>query len=215
MPCWRRRRMIPTFKISKTRQLATFLPIELLDLDRWFLCYQLERWEEHGEDDVAHLVSAKPDDELPLIKEKAAEMVGWAEDMLKQAETVDKEIQTRRKSYITIRLYGEDDQFVRTFDPLHSGFSLNWPAQGLITEKLSRNRKDFMLLNHVVFAIQKRNKVATTFPPKKTEQQSSTYPSAGRMTRFTAAGRIWKVSPNVGRHQRVVSFSFWFVFFLF
>lgn len=97
---------------------------------------------------------SNPEDSLDILKEKMKKSLLSCESKLADAVAVAKTLQYQKKSTISVWLTDPRNQSIPTFDWLEKGFTTYWPSD----TNLTPTKRDFLLLSHIVFSIQKRGK---------------------------------------------------------
>ncbi|KAK4026478.1 hypothetical protein OUZ56_015474 [Daphnia magna] len=113
-----------------------------------------------GQDDQDPILSelmsvvdgSKPEDSFEILKEKMKKTLQSYESKLAEAVAMAKSIMYQKKSIISVWLTDSNNQAIPTWDLLESGFNTYWPNDTC----LSPTKRDFLLLSHIVFSIQKR-----------------------------------------------------------
>lgn len=113
-----------------------------------------------GQDDQDPILSelmsvvdgSKPEDSFEILKEKMKKTLQSYESKLAEAVAMAKSITYQKKSIISVWLTDSNNQAIPTWDLLESGFNTYWPNDTC----LSPTKRDFLLLSHIVFSIQKR-----------------------------------------------------------
>ncbi|XP_057376808.1 uncharacterized protein LOC130698043 [Daphnia carinata] len=113
-----------------------------------------------GEDDQDPILSeimsvvngSKPEDSFEILREKMKKTLHLYESKLAESVALSKSITYQRKSNISVWLTDSKDQVIPTWDLLETGFNTYWPND----TSLSPTKRDFLLLSHIVFSIQKR-----------------------------------------------------------
>ncbi|KAI9563447.1 hypothetical protein GHT06_010910 [Daphnia sinensis] len=95
---------------------------------------------------------SKPEDSFEILKEKMKKTLQCYESKLAEAVAMAKSITYQKKSKIAVWLTDSNGQAIPTWDLLESGFNTYWPND----TSLSPTKRDFLLLSHIVFSIQKR-----------------------------------------------------------
>ncbi|XP_046448000.1 uncharacterized protein LOC124196810 [Daphnia pulex] len=95
---------------------------------------------------------SNPQDSFDTLKEKMKKSLLSCESKLADAVAVAKTLQYQKKSKISVWLTDPRNQTIPTFDWLEKGFTTYWPSD----TNLSPTKRDFLLLSHIVFSIQKR-----------------------------------------------------------
>ncbi len=95
---------------------------------------------------------AKPEDSIETLKEKMSKSVQSCERKLSLATDMAKELKDQKKSRISVRVTDDKNKSVPTWELLESGFNTYWPGDTSLTP----TKRDFLLLSHIVFSIQKR-----------------------------------------------------------
>jgi hypothetical protein len=89
---------------------------------------------------------------LESLKEKMKKSLRTYETKLADAVAMAKSVQFQKKSKISVRLTDANKQTIPTWGLLESGFDTYWPNDTSLTP----TKRDFLLLSHIVFSIQKR-----------------------------------------------------------
>ena len=97
---------------------------------------------------------SKPDmrKSLESLEEKMKKSLQNLESKLTDAVAISKSIEFQKKSKISVRLTDARRQAIPTWGLLESGFDTYWPNDNSLTP----TKRDFLLLSHIVFSIQKR-----------------------------------------------------------
>jgi hypothetical protein len=89
---------------------------------------------------------------LEVLKEKMKKSLQLCESKLADAVSLAKAVQFQKKCKISVRLADSKKQPIPTWGLLESGFDTYWPYDNSLTP----TKRDFLLLSHIVFSIQKR-----------------------------------------------------------
>ncbi|EFX82229.1 hypothetical protein DAPPUDRAFT_241450 [Daphnia pulex] len=89
---------------------------------------------------------------LEVLKEKMKKSLQLCESKLADAVALAKAVQFQKKCKISVRLADSKKQPIPTWGLLESGFDTYWPYDNSLTP----TKRDFLLLSHIVFSIQKR-----------------------------------------------------------
>ena len=95
---------------------------------------------------------SNPEDSFDTLKEKMKKSLQLSESKLADAVAVAKTIQHQKKCRISVWLTDPKNQIIPTWDLLENGFNTYWPNDISLTP----TKRDFLLLSHIVFSIQKR-----------------------------------------------------------
>jgi hypothetical protein len=95
---------------------------------------------------------SNPEDSFSTLKEKMKNSLQSCEGKLADAVAAAKTIQNQKKSRISVWLTDPHNQEIPTWDLLENGFNTFWPNETSLTP----TKRDFLLLSHIVFSIQKR-----------------------------------------------------------
>lgn len=114
---------------------------------------------------------SQPEDSLDTLKEKMKKSIQSSEFKLGAANALMSKLMYQKKCRISVRVADSKNQPVPTWDLMENGFNTYWPGETSLTP----TKRDFLLLSHIVFSIQKRGLNKNTCEPSSPLKSSKSF----------------------------------------